>query len=166
MNLEIENKIQESIPLIKNKTHILHFSTGADSVSCFLRLRELGIEPILIYNYYLPHIPMVDNYIDYFEKKFNVHVYKLPSAVYLKNIDNALYQLPIKARETFRNHITDFNLVRKNEQAKQRKDILKAIGKKEGEVIFSRGLKYTDGFFRFYNIKTYGIVSKDYHFAL
>lgn len=67
MNEQFEKQIRETIPKIKDKLHILHFSTGADSVACYLRLKEWEIKPILIYDYFLPHIPMVDNYIDYID---------------------------------------------------------------------------------------------------
>lgn len=168
MNAEIEKQIQEYVPKLQDKINVLHFSTGSDSVACFLRLKEWGINPILVYNYYLPHIPMVDNYIDYFEKKFNVHIYRLPSTLYLNNTDNALYQLPIKGREKFRNDITEFKLLRyKTDKANkdfQRKQILEYLNCKKGEVIFHKGLRYTDGFFRFYNIETSGVMTKDYSF--
>lgn len=159
MQEEIEKQIQEKIPLIKNKVHILHFSTGADSVACYLRLKEWGIKPILIYDYFLPDIPMVNNYIDYFEKKFDVKIYKLPSTLYYEQTDNALWQLPVKARETFRNHITKYEYWKKTTN-KIRNEILKYLNLKKEEVIFHKGLRYTDGQFRYLSIIKNGVLTK------
>lgn len=68
----LEEDYKKKIELIKNKTNILHFSTGADSIASYLRLREAGIEPILIYKYFIKDLPMVQNFLDYFQKKFNI----------------------------------------------------------------------------------------------
>lgn len=159
MQEEIEKKIQEKIPLIKNKTHILHFSTGVDSVACYLRLREWGIQPILIYDYFLPDIPMVDNYIDYFEKKFDVKVYKVPSVFCVQFIDNALFQLPIKARESFRNKTTDLEFY-KITNDKTRKKIIEALRLRKQDVIFHKGLRYTDGQYRYMSIIRNGVLTQ------
>lgn len=163
MQEEFEKQIQETIPKIKDKLHILHFSTGADSVACYLRLKEWGIDPILIYDCFLPNIPMVDNYIDYFEKKFNVKVYKLPSKLYAQHIDNALYQYPVKSRENFRNEITPYELW-KWDSNKARKKILQALGLKKEQVVFHKGIRYTDGQFRYLSIKNHGVYHKDGRF--
>ena len=160
MNEQFEKQIQETIPKIKDKLHILHFSTGADSVACYLRLKEWGIKPILIYDYFLPHIPMVDNYIDYFEKKFNVKVYKLPSKLYAQHIDNALYQCPVKSRENFRNEITPYELW-KWDSNRLRKKILQELGLKKERVVFHKGIRYTDGQLRYISIKKNGVYHKD-----
>lgn len=158
MNLELEKQIQDNIPKIKDKINILYFSTGVDSIACFLRLREFGIEPILIYKYFLPNIPMVDNYIDYFEKKFNVKVYKFPSKLWSEHIDNALYQYPIKSREKFRNEITKFELY-KHKKDTLDKNIVKYFGK--DKIVFHLGIRYTDGMYRFLSIKKYGVMNKN-----
>lgn len=160
MQEEFEKDILQNVPKIKDKVNILHFSTGADSVASYLRLREWGIKPILIYDYFLPHIPMVDNYIDYFEKKFDVKVYRLPSKLYCQHIDNALYQLPIKAREKFRNEITEFELW-KMDSNKRRKQILKSLNMKPENVVFHKGIRYTDGQWRYITIKKNGVYHKD-----
>lgn len=160
MNEEVEKQIQEAIPKIKDKINILHFSTGADSVACFLRLREWGIEPYLVYDCFLPHIPMVDNYIDYFEKKFNTHVYRIPSKLYCEHIDNALYQIPVRKRETFRNKITPYELW-KYDSNKLRKAILKHFNLRQDKVVFHKGIRVSDGMFRALSIKKHGVYHKD-----
>ena len=162
MHEEYEKQIQSYIPKIKEKVNILHFSTGADSVACYLRLKEWGIEPILIYDYYLPHIPMVDNYIDYFEKKFNVHIYRLPSEFCVRWIDNALFQLPVKAREDFRNATTELGFYKITNNS-NRKSILKALGLKKEQVVFHKGIKYDDGCWRRITIMKNGVYSEANH---
>ena len=162
MQEEFEKQIQETILKIKDKLHILHFSTGADSVACYLRLKEWGIDPILIYDYFLPHIPMVDNYIDYFEKKFNTRIYRLPSEFCVRWMDNALFQLPIKARENFRNATTELEFYKINNN-RNRKAVLNALNLKKEDVIFHKGIKYGDGLFRKLSLKNNGVYSEKNH---
>ena len=68
MNEALEKDFLLKVDSLKSKTNVLHFSCGADSVACYLRLREYGIKPILIYHYFLKDLPMVKNYIDWFKK--------------------------------------------------------------------------------------------------
>lgn len=150
---QLENDFKAKIDGLKEKTNVLHFSTGADSVACFLRLREHGIEPILIYKYFIKDLPMVKNYIDYFEKKFNVHIYQFPHTLWAEHTDKALYQLPIKAREKFRNNIGKYYLdCYKNEYFD--KAIVEALG---NDVVFHLGLRYTDGLRRYQHLMKHGV---------
>lgn len=152
MNEFLENDFIKKIQRCKDKVNILHFSTGADSVACFLKLRENGIEPVLVYKYFLPELPMVKNYIDYFEKKFNVHIYQFPSTLYAEHTDNALYQFPVKAREKFRNKIGLFGL---ENYSKDGFDKALASCFNE-EVVFHLGFRYTDGLNRYRVLSKYG----------
>jgi len=157
MNEFLEQDFQKKVLKLKDKTNVLHFSCGADSIACYLRLKEHGISPILVYHYFIKDLPMVNNYIDYFEKKFNVKIYQFPSTLYYEHIDNALFQYPIKAREKFRNHIGHFYLDRftKDDFDYCVKDSL------GGDVILHLGLKYTDGLRRYQHLMKNGVSFND-----
>jgi hypothetical protein len=81
MNEILEYDFLQKVKSLKNKTNVLHFSTGADVVASYLKLKEHGIRPILVYHYYLKNLPMVKNHIDYFETKFGEHIYQFPSTL-------------------------------------------------------------------------------------
>jgi len=152
MNEELEKDFLNKVDSLKDKINVLHFSCGADSVASYLKLKEHGIKPILVYHYFLPTLPMVQNYISYFEKKFNERVYQFPSTLFSEMIDNALFQLPIKAREKFRNRIGSFGL---DKHSKERFDKLldSTLG---GNVTFHLGLRYTDGIRRYQHLQKFG----------
>lgn len=149
---QLENDFKAKVKTLKGKTNVLHFSTGADSVACFLKLRENGIEPILVYKYFIKDLPMVKNYIDYFEKKFNVHVYQFPSTLWAEHNDKVLYQLPIKAREKHFHNLDSYYL---DCYTKDFFDsaVAEALG---GDVIFHLGLRYTDGLRRYQHLMKHG----------
>ena len=149
---QLENDFNAKIGSLKNKTNILHFSTGADSVACFLKLRENGIEPILVYKYFIKDLPMVKNYIDYFEKKFNVHVYQYPSTLWAEQYQNAWFQNPVKGYDKYANKISMYCL---DYYTKDRYDdiIADAVG---GDVIFHLGIRYTDGLHRYLHLMKHG----------
>lgn len=103
MQKEIEEKIQQLLPELRKHDHVLMFSTGADSIASFLRLREWGITPsALVYHYYVPDIPMVEAYLRYFEDKFNVRVYRILGTLGCQAIGNGLFQQPSVGMHMFR----------------------------------------------------------------
>jgi hypothetical protein len=69
MNEQLERYFLSKADSLKDKTNILHFSCGTDSVASYLKLKEHGIKPILVYHYFIKDLPMIKNYIDWFEKK-------------------------------------------------------------------------------------------------
>ena len=152
MNEILEKDFLTKVDSLKDKTNVLHFSCGADSVACYLRLREYGIKPVLIYNYFLRNLPMVKNYIDWFEKKFDVHIFQFPSTLYSEMVDNALFQLPVRARERFRNRIGCYGLDKHTKDSFDRL-IDKTLG---GNVIHHFGLRYTDGLRRYQHLIKHG----------
>ena len=145
MNEILEKDFLNKVGTLKSKTNVLHFSCGADSIACYLRLKEYGIQPVLIYNYFIKNLPMVKNYIDWFEHKFNERIYQFPSTLFSEMMDNALYQLPMRARERFRNRIGCFGL---DQHTKEKFDsfITETLG---GNVVHHFGLRYTDGLRRY-----------------
>jgi hypothetical protein len=152
MNEPLEKDFLRKIDTLRDKINVLHFSTGADSVACYLKLREHGIRPILVYHYYLKDLPMVKNYIDYFEKKFDEHIYQFPSTLWAFDLNNALYQKPIRAIDRFRYDIAQYEL---NKFTKDEFDriIADTLG---GDVVFHLGLRYTDGVRRYNHLMKHG----------
>jgi len=157
MNEQLENDFNEKVKTLKGKINVLHFSCGADSVAAYLKLKENGIDPILVYHYFLKDLPMVKNYMDWFCNRFNEKIYQVSSTLWAEHIDNALFQLPIKAREKFRNNIemAELDLYTHDMTDLLIKD---AIG---GDVIFHIGLKYTDGLRRYQHLQKHGVSFND-----
>ena len=147
MNEMLENDFLKKVNTLKDKTNILHFSCGADAIACYLRLKEYDIKPILIYHYFLKDLPMVKNYIDWFEKKFNERIYQFPSTLFTDIFDRALFQYPVKARERFRNRI-GYDMAGFTKE-KFDKFLANTVG---GDVVFHLGLKYTDGVMRYQHL--------------
>lgn len=152
----LEADYQNKVKLLKDKTNILHFSTGADSVASFLRLREAGIEPILIYKYFIPNLKMVDNYIDYFQNKFNVRVYQLPHPLFTEMFGNIQYQKP--TNYFIKLWCTYGNMVAYTKEYFD--DILNKIFSNK-DFIYHFGLRYTDGIRRLEHLKKNGVMFRN-----
>jgi len=153
MNEQLEKDFLSNVDSLKDKTNILHFSCGADSVDSYLRLKEFGIKPILVYHYFIKGLPIHQNYINWFEKKFNERIYQFPSTLFTEMFDRALFQYPLKARERFRNRIG--TVMRGFTKEEFDKILADTIG---GNVVFHLGLRYTDGIRRFQHLKKYGSI--------
>ena len=155
MNEQIEKDFLSRVDSLKDKTNILHFSCGADSVACYLRLKEFGINPILVYHYFIKGLPIHQNYIEWFQKKFNERIYQFPSTLFSEQFGRALYQYPVKAREKFRNRIYGIVGHDLEDHTKEGFDRFLA-GTVGGDVIFHLGLRYTDGLRRFQHLSKNG----------
>jgi len=147
MNEILEKDFLNKIDSVKSKVSILHFSCGADAVASYLRLKEHGINPLLVYHYFIKDLPMVKNYIDWFEKKFNERIYQFPSKLFTEMFDRALFQYPKKAREKFRNLIG--TAMRGFTKEKFDRFLADSVG---GDIVFHFGLKYTDGVMRYQHL--------------
>ncbi|TXJ31168.1 hypothetical protein [Brachyspira aalborgi] len=154
----LEKDFNKKIDLIKDKTNILHFSTGADSVASFLKLRENGIEPILIYKYFIPHLKMVDNYIDYFQNKFNVRIYQLSHRMWGEMIGNLQFQKPMvekKGNKLFNNYYIQLAHAFGKDLSAFDMFLDNIFGK---NAIYHYGLRYTDGINRFRHLRKAGVM--------
>ena len=156
MNEVLEKDFLYKVNSLKDKTNILHFSCGADAVACYLKLKENNINPILVYHYFLKDLPMVKNYIDWFEKKYNEKIYQFPSTLFTEMFDRALFQYPVRAREKFRNRI-GYNMAGFTKEEFDR-FLANTIG---GDVVFHLGLKYTDGLRRYQHLTKHGCSYKN-----
>ena len=157
MHEDLERDYQSKVGSLKNKVNLLHFSTGADSIVCYLRLKEAGISPILIYHYYLSHLKMVDNYIDYFSKKFDEKIYQFPSSLFCDDIVDLPFQKPVKKIERWFYWIQEYGF---DDFTKDIFDnfIKKTIG---GDVVLHLGIRYTDGIRRYQHLIKNGVQFND-----
>ena len=80
------------------KIYFQSFSGGKDSLATFLRAYESGrFEKYILYFYYLiPEISWIDDYLQYFQEKFNVEVVQVPNPVLYDMIHNVVYQTPLR----------------------------------------------------------------------
>ena len=60
---------------------LLAFSCGKDSIAAWLAMRDMGIEVVPAYLYYVPGLRFVDEELDYFEQKFQTRIKRYPHAV-------------------------------------------------------------------------------------
>lgn len=142
MNSDIEQQIQDLLPEMRKRQHVLMFSTGADSIASFLRLREWGIAPAaLVYHYYVPDIPMVEAYLRYFEEKFNVRVYRILGTLGCQAIGNGLFQMPGTGMRMFRKN----GGIARTTKAMLNNAIMSQF---RHDAIMDVGLRYSDGMVR------------------
>lgn len=141
MDKKIDDEILSHVDEMKDRDLVLSFSTGADSLACFLRLREWGITPCaIVYNYYLPGLTMVESYLRWFETTYSVEVARMPSSLGINDLGNGLFQIPKVGAKMHKSFpiASDRNQVNRS--------ILGCFDRDPHMVI---GLRYTDGYFRY-----------------
>lgn len=135
---------------MREKDLVLSFSTGADSLACYLRLREWGIKPAaLVYNYYLPGLAMVETYIKWFEREYNETVIRTPGHLGVEDLGNGLFQRPGVGAKMHKSFPISCDKVLVNAS------VLSCFDRDPHMVI---GLRYTDGYFRYKAITEKGSV--------
>lgn len=150
----LEEDYKKKIELIKDKTNILHFSTGADSIASYLRLREAGIEPILVYKYFIKDLPMVNNFLDYFQKKFNIKkIYQFPHPLWAEMLGKVQFQKPSYNFHKFLNEVWQLRCF-----DKEAFDMHLSNCFDDKNTIYHFGLRYTDGIRRFEHLKNNGVM--------
>lgn len=95
MDMTIESNIRAHLAELRSKRHVLSFSTGADAIASWLRMREFGIDPELVYFEYVPGIPMIENYLTYFEKIAHKKIHRIHSQLGLDDLLNGCFQHPM-----------------------------------------------------------------------
>ena len=73
---------------------LLAFSCGKDSIAAWLAMRDMGIEVVPAYLYYVPGLRFVDEELDYFEQKFQTRIKRYPHPSLYRWLNNAVFQLP------------------------------------------------------------------------
>lgn len=119
-------------------------------------MHQWGLRPTLIYNYFLPELPMVESYLRYVEDRIGRQVYRFPSKICMEFLVNGLLQLPsVGARvsadcneaETIIPSTHDLN-----------RYILDCFPK---DTYLSVGLRVSDGIFRARRLRQFGAIHPD-----
>lgn len=77
---------------------LLAFSCGKDSIAAWLAMRDMGIEVVPAYLYYVPGLRFVDEELDYFEQKFQTRIKRYPHPSLYRWLNNAVFQAPERLR--------------------------------------------------------------------
>ncbi len=139
-----KKQVAEAFEQLKGKEVVLFFSTGADAIASYIRMKNFGIKPILIYQYFLPQLTFVDNYIDYFEKQTGDKILKFPSELAIEYLKEANFQP---------------NIYNPNLRINYARDKLLELCQKLNLPI-ALGLRYTDGVNRIRTISINGAFDK------
>lgn len=70
---------------------LLAFSCGKDSIAAWLAMRDMGIEVVPAYLYYVPGLRFVDEELDYFEQKFQTRIKRYPHPSLYRWLNNAVF---------------------------------------------------------------------------
>jgi hypothetical protein len=160
MNEAIEAQLQAALPALREKNHILHFSCGADSIAAHIRMRGWGIEPELVYMYYIDGLPLVENYIRYYEKAMGCHVYRLPNPLFWTDFEGGMFQKPGVGQQLWK-YVGSLGWGAYTKQTYN--DELRANFPDSMQAF---GLRVTDGINRAVKLKKNGPVEKDTWFPV
>ena len=80
------------------KPVLLAFSCGKDSIAAWLAMRDMGVEVVPAYLYYVPGLRFVDEELDYFEQKFQTRIKRYPHPSLYRWLNNAVFQAPERLR--------------------------------------------------------------------
>jgi len=95
--MEFKELCQNVIEYQGSSIFFQSFSGGKDSIATFLRVRETGLfkEFHLYYYYFIPELSWVESYLNYFEKRFNLKIIRVPNPVLYKLLNNGSLQFPL-----------------------------------------------------------------------
>lgn len=98
----------------KNPRPLVSFSLGVDSLAMYLRLKESGLwdmsQAVLYYMYFLPHLPLVDDYIDYFEAREGIKLVQVPGPFFLLRAANWQHMPPHRVEALVANQKTKYGI--------------------------------------------------------
>lgn len=130
---------------------LMSFSIGADSIASFLRIMEDGAfdmaDGVYFYYWFLPGVPWVDDYIDYFEDKFGIKIIQLPNPIFVNDQGTGFLKTPITAAATAMLQKSRYRYERNDKAFLERAvkinqglplETLTAIGVKQGDSAMRR----------------------------
>lgn len=83
---------------------LMSFSCGADAIAMFLKVLEDGhfdmADGSYFYYWFLPGVPWIEDWIDYFEDKYGVKIIKLPNPIFVNDQGIGFLQPPLQAAAT------------------------------------------------------------------
>ena len=77
-------------------TAILAFSTGKDSIAAWLQLKKYFKRIIPYYLYVVPKLSFVEKSLDYYERFFGCHIYRLPHPSMFRIFNAMVFQPPYR----------------------------------------------------------------------
>lgn len=138
-----QKQLSEAFEQLSGKEVVLFFSTGADAIASYLRLVKNNIKPILVYQYFLPELTFVNNYLDYFEKQIGQKILRYPSNLAVEYLKQTNFQPNI------------FN--QKLQIFYEREEVVSLCHKLKLPIAL--GLRYTDGVNRIRTISVNGVLN-------
>jgi 3'-phosphoadenosine 5'-phosphosulfate sulfotransferase (PAPS reductase)/FAD synthetase len=130
---------------------LMSFSCGADSIAMFLRVMESGefavSDGVYFYYWFLPGVPWVEDYIDYFEDRYGVKIIKLPNPIFVNDQGIGFLKTPVTAAATAALQKTPYRYWKNDKSMLERavkvnqglpQDTLTAVGIKQGDSAMRR----------------------------
>jgi 3'-phosphoadenosine 5'-phosphosulfate sulfotransferase (PAPS reductase)/FAD synthetase len=85
---------------------LVSFSCGVDSIAMWLRLKELNDKhhvfdmdhAVFFYMYFIPDLPFVEDYLQYFEEREGVTIARVPHNLFLESMANWHWQTPSRSK--------------------------------------------------------------------
>jgi len=142
----------------EDKTCFLSFSTGKDSVATFLRCLETGLfdKFVLFYYFLIPEMSWIDEYLDYFEKKFGVEIIRVPNPAFYRMMSEGLLQTPVGIKALDKLYLDNNGFVRF-----EYKDIMNMIKEKmqlSDKLLCAIGIRSGDSMMRKMVIEKHGLI--------
>ena len=90
----------------RNSRLMMSLSIGADSLAMFLHVMESERfdmrDGVYFYYWFLPGVPWVEDYIEYFESKYGVKIIQLPNPIFVEDQARAFLKTPLTAAATMK----------------------------------------------------------------
>lgn len=94
MQFETSDALCEYVKEQHGAKVLLSFSTGKDSIACWLQLRKHGIEVYPVYMYSIPDLEFVEQSLRYFERVFDSRILRLPHPSLYRQLNALVFQPP------------------------------------------------------------------------
>lgn len=141
------------------RTLFMSFSNGKDSLAAFLRVHETGMfdEYVLYYYYLIPDLSWIEDYLNYFEKRFKVKIIRVPNPTLYRLLQSGVLQTPTRLLGFDKFHRDGGQFVQFD--AKVLMETVRFNYGLPDNIYCALGVKAADSPIRRHSIKTYGAVN-------
>lgn len=146
------DELTKSIAKITGDTCILMFSLGKESICCYYQLKKHFKNVVLVYQYLHPDLSFINTSIDYFERKFEQKIHKMPHVGLFKQINGYLFQPPKMAETVYKMGLPAHNYLEYYNCLREDLELPKAF--------IALGVRVNDSPIRRMSIKTHGAINK------
>ena len=91
---DLKKAVLETAAEMQQHPQMLAFSCGADSLASLIRMRAWGLDPKLVYFYFIPDLVLIETYLAYIERIFDTQIMRLPHKLWTQFMANGLLQKP------------------------------------------------------------------------